>query len=61
MYVKEKEKRSETWSVTTGEFMQITLEKSPTILSRDYKDAPCVCVQKKYLPKEDGITNGKRL
>ncbi len=31
-----------TFSMTTGNFMQVNEEKSPTLASRDYKDPPLV-------------------
>lgn len=31
-----------SYSMTTGSFMQINEEKSPTLAARDYKDPPCI-------------------
>lgn len=31
-----------SYSMTTGSFMQINEEKSPTLVARDYKDPPCI-------------------
>lgn len=57
--MKTKKEVSRTWSITTGKYTMVLHESAPTLLSRDYKDAPCVCVQKKYIPGKDGYINGK--
>lgn len=49
--MKTKKEVSRTWSITTGKYTMVLHESAPTLLSRDYKDAPCVCVPKIILTK----------